>query len=68
MFKVNVVNLHNLLGAFFRKNGFTTAILKDDSQCLVVETDSIDRQGRHISNNNAVMFKYFDVHPSKASI
>ena len=67
VFKVNVVNLHNLLGALFRMNGFTTAISKDDSQCWVVATDSIDRQGRLISNGNAGMFKYFDVNPSIVS-
>ena len=48
-------------------NGFTTAISKDDSQCGVVATDSIDRQGRLISNGNAGMFKYFDVNPSIVS-
>ena len=68
VFKVNVVSLHNLLLiTFFRMNGFTTAILKDHSQYWVVDTDSIDRQGRLISNGNAGMFKYFDVNPSKVS-
>ena len=50
----------NVTGALFTMSGYTTAVLKDDSEYWVIDTHSRDSQGRPNANGKAGMFKFSD--------